>query len=398
MSACAQLGLIRLEGVSIRMVNQAYYVLKPVIPRALQIYFRRRIANYKLKRHQDIWPIDPKSGNPPAGWRGWPDNKKFALILSHDVDTQKGHDCVLKLIEIEKRLGFKSAYNFVPERYDVARALIKKVKKEGFGVNVHGLKHDGKLFQSKKIFKQRALQINKYINDWEVEGFTAPSMICNLSWMHELNIKHSTCTFDTDPFEPEPNPSKTIFPFFVTNDKNGGSFVELPYTLAQDHLLFIILKEKDNSIWKKKLMWLAEKGGMALLNTHSDYMRFPGNGLESEEYPVKFYEKFLDHIKTEYEGQYWHALPSEMADFWQSTYGLGTEAQSEATIHNFFTSKSSMYAYDVKPRVKASMKKQELSKPGCYSDVRPTIKPDRERVPSIPILHKIPDTAKSPPP
>lgn len=348
------------------MVNQAYYVLKPVIPRVLQIYLRRRIANYKLKRHKDIWPIDPESGNPPAGWRGWPNNKKFALVLSHDVDTQKGHDRVFKLIEIEKRLGFRSAYNFVPERYNVSRVLIEKVKKEGFGVNVHGLKHDGKLFQSKKLFKQRALQINKYINDWKVEGFTAPSMICNLDWMHELNIKHSTCTFDTDPFEPEPNPSKTIFPFFVTNDKNEGYFVELPYTLPQDHLLFIILKEKDNSVWKKKLKWLAEKGGMALLNTHSDYIRFPENGLESEEYPVKFYEEFLDHIKTEYKGQYWHALPSEMACFWQSTYGLGTEAKAAATANNFFTSKSRVPAYDICPPVAVSMQKQELSKIGSY--------------------------------
>ncbi len=300
------------------MVNRFYYNIKPIIPRALQLYLRRRIANYKLKKYQDIWPIDQKLKNLPVGWRGWPDNKKFALVLSHDVDTQKGHDRVLKLIKKEKRLGFRSTYNFVPERYKVSKALIEKVKEEGFEVNIHGLKHDGKLFQSKLIFEERAKKINKYIDDWKIEGFTAPSMISNLDWMHELNIKYSICTFDTDPFEPEPNSSNTIFPFFVVDDMTGHYFVELPYTLPQDHLLFIILKERDNSIWKKKLRWIAENGGMALINTHSDYMGFDDGNYGNEEYPVEYFEEFLNYINTEYEGQYWQALPSEMARFWRS--------------------------------------------------------------------------------
>ena len=46
--------------------------------------------------------------------------------------------------------------------------------------------------------------------------------------------------------------------------------------MPQDHLLFVILQEKNIDIWKRKLDWIAEKGGMALLNTHSDYMSFDG--------------------------------------------------------------------------------------------------------------------------
>ncbi len=36
-----------------------------------------------------------------------------------------------------------------------------------------------------------------------------------------------------------------------------------------------------------------------------------------EEYPVRFYEEFLDHIRRKYDGQYWHPLPKEMARFWK---------------------------------------------------------------------------------
>jgi hypothetical protein len=93
--------------------------------------------------------------------------------------------------------------------------------------------------------------------------------------------------------------------------------VELPYTLPQDFTLFVLMKEKDIAIWKQKLKWIAKKGGMVLINTHPDYMHF-GNGESGlEEYPVQRYKEFLEYVKTEYEGQYWHVLPSGMARFWR---------------------------------------------------------------------------------
>jgi hypothetical protein len=36
-----------------------------------------------------------------------------------------------------------------------------------------------------------------------------------------------------------------------------------------------------------------------------------------EQYPMKFYEEFLDYTKTKYKAQYWHPLPKEMARFWK---------------------------------------------------------------------------------
>jgi hypothetical protein len=36
-----------------------------------------------------------------------------------------------------------------------------------------------------------------------------------------------------------------------------------------------------------------------------------------EEYPMEFYEELLGYVKSKYEGQYWNALPKEMASFWK---------------------------------------------------------------------------------
>jgi hypothetical protein len=262
-----------------------------------------------------MWPIDEKASKAPAGWPGWPDQKKFALVLTHDVDTEIGQKKSPKLIKIEARKGFRSSFNFVPERYKVYAELRNYLTENGFEVAVHGLNHDGKLFLSKEIFMERAKRINEYLSTWGSVGFHSPSMHHNLDWIHELKIEYDQSTFDTDPFEPQPDGVGTIFPFWVQREFDKSTYLEIPYTLPQDHCVYVLMRERNINIWKKKLDWIAENGGMALLNSHPDYMNFGGKSCGLEEYPALYYEEFLDYVKDTYKGQYWHALPSEVARF-----------------------------------------------------------------------------------
>ena len=95
--------------------------------------------------------------------------------------------------------------------------------------------------------------------------------------------------------------------------------MEIPYTLAQDFTLFILMQQRDTGIWEQKLEWLVRQGGMALINTHPDYMNFNGAACKSEEYSVQQYERFLRYVQTAHGGQYWHVLPRELARFWMRT-------------------------------------------------------------------------------
>ena len=74
--------------------NDIYYRLKPLIPAALRMGLRRRIAARTRRRVSDIWPIMPASERVPPGWSGWPDGKKFALVLTHDVEGKTGLEAV----------------------------------------------------------------------------------------------------------------------------------------------------------------------------------------------------------------------------------------------------------------------------------------------------------------
>lgn len=297
------------------LTTSVYYRLKPMIPRRVQLGLRRSLAARKRAANAGVWPVLESAAAPPPGWNGWPEGKEFALVLTHDVESAAGQDNCRALMALEQELGFVSSFNFVPERYPVSQALRQELTANGFEVGVHGLNHDGKLFSSEAIFRQRAGKINDYARQWGARGFRAPAMHHNLAWIGRyLDVAYDLSTFDTDPFEPQADGVGTIFPF-VVQGPNGRAYVEMPYTLPQDHGLFIILGETNIDIWRRKLRWIAEKGGMALLNVHPDYMRFEDGPLGAEEFPAGYYADFLRAVQEEYPGRYWHALPWQVADY-----------------------------------------------------------------------------------
>lgn len=296
-----------------------FYQLKPIMPRNVQIFLRRRLIASKLTSCNGYWPIDESAGIEPLIWHKWPLGKRFALILTHDVEKDIGQERCIHLLNVEKKLGFVSSFNFVPERYMVSESLRKHLVRNGFEVGVHDLNHDGRLFSSRKIFQYRSQLINHYLSEWQSVGFRAAAMHHNLNWIGELNIEYDCSTFDTDPFEPQPDGVGTIFPFLVER-KNKSSFVEMPYTLPQDFTLFILMKNQTVDVWEKKVKWIAEKGGMALINVHPDYINFGNRPNGTEEYLIDYYKEILQYIKLNFADEYWNVLPKEMARFIKSVY------------------------------------------------------------------------------
>src|ERR1035441_289422 len=187
-------------------------------------------------------------------------------------------------MEMETSLGFRSSFNFIPQgEYSTTAAFRQGLVDNGFEVAVHDLYHNGKLFLSKSEFSRNAPHINRHLKEWGAKGFRSGFMLHNLEWLHELDIEYDMSTFDTDPFEPQPQGRNTIFPFWVPrpgesrkqkvesrNPQEAGSlafslqpsalprtgYVEMPYTLPQDSTLFLLLGERQPDIWFQKLDWI----------------------------------------------------------------------------------------------------------------------------------------------
>jgi hypothetical protein len=309
--------------------NRIYYGLKPFVPQALRTAIRRKLAKRLRKQIKGVWPIMPGSECPPENWPGWPQGKKFAFILTHDVESKAGLDRCRSLMQLEQDLGFRSSFNFIPEgSYRVPAELRGELTASGFEVGIHDLKHDGHLFTSRRNFKRRAERINRYAREWGASGFRSGFMLRNLDWLHDLDVQYDASTFDTDPFEPQPQGRHTIFPFWVPNpngdpnsyqrsaiNSSANGYVELPYTLPQDFTLFVLLQENTPEIWMRKLDWIAQHGGMALVDVHPDYL-CPDNAIAtSREYPVAHYKSFLEYVSRRYEGAFWNTTPRKVAQF-----------------------------------------------------------------------------------
>src|SRR3712207_1015315 len=77
----------------------------------------------------------------------WPDGKRFAVVLTHDVEGGHGHERIPEVLEVERRHGFVSSWNFVADWYPIDRSLFEVIRAAGGEVGVHGIRHDGSLFR-----------------------------------------------------------------------------------------------------------------------------------------------------------------------------------------------------------------------------------------------------------
>lgn len=298
--------------------KRLYYTVKPALPRALTRRLRRFYSGRSHAREPLGWPIEAayvqfqaavvdhllKSSGadrlPCIGF--WPDGLRYAFVLTHDIETAEGQAHVPEVADLDASFGFRSSFNFVPERYRVDRGLVEELKARGFEVGVHGLKHDGRDFWSETEFRRRVERINRHLHELGAVGFRAPLTLRNPEWMQALEIEYDSSFFDSDPYEPIGGGTMSIWPFEL------GRFIELPYTLTQDYTLASVLGELTPRLWLEKVGFIRENRGLALLNTHPDYLRAPATW--------RIYSQFL-RVMSERRDHY-HALPQEVSGWWRA--------------------------------------------------------------------------------
>ena len=173
--------------------------------------------------------------------------------------------------------------------------------RDGFEVGVHGPAHDGRDLESLATWQARLPAAHDAAERWGAVGFRSAALHRQYDWMRLLRFDYDSSYPDSDPFEPQNGGSCTWLPYF------NGELVELPVTLAQDHTLFVILRQHDERLWIDKAMFLRDRGGMVLIDTHPDYL--------VNDLIFGAYARFLDRLACD--GSAWKALPREVSAWWQ---------------------------------------------------------------------------------
>ncbi len=298
--------------------KRAYYAFaRPLLPAWLRPTLRRMLLVPQQRTSPLRWPIEDRYVRYQFGMlrylleeageegipylRHWPGDARFALVLTHDIETARGQAFAREVADLEERYGFRSAFNVVPQDYPVDTRLLGELRERGFEIGVHGLRHNGRLFLSRGDFDNDLPGINTHLKRWDAVGFRAPFTHRNPEWMQDLEIEYDSTFFDTDPFETINGGTMSIWPFMM------GRFVELPFTLPQDHTLLSMAGENSPRLWLEKADFIERHGGMAMTVTHPDYL------LDPKFFDV--YEEFLQHMSRR--SGYWHALPRDVARWWR---------------------------------------------------------------------------------
>jgi hypothetical protein len=293
-----------------------YYRLRPLLPRPVQIWLRRRFARLQARSSFPRWPIETclhdffdlvlgilaeLGGEPVPCIAPWPNGHEWAFVLTHDVEHAEGFATAGRVIELERSHGLRSSWNLVPRRYETDPAFVSHLNQVGFEVGVHGVYHDGRDLESWSTWQRRLPLAQEAAERWNAVGFRSAASHRNPDWMRSLDFDYDSSWPDTDPFEPQRGGCCTWLPFF------NGELVELPLTLRQDHTLFVILGEKDETAWVHKTDFLRACGGMAMIDTHPDYL--------CDERIFSAYARFLGRYAGD--ATAWQALPREVSAWWR---------------------------------------------------------------------------------
>jgi hypothetical protein len=303
-------------------LRKAYYLIRPL----LGMSARRQIQKIRRRGWDEIrfpsWPVDTTLERfhqrllalslkaqglekIPFIWF-WPEGFSSCAIMTHDVEGQSGRDFCPALMDLDELFGIRSSFQIVPEsRYAVSRSFLDAIRSRGFEVNVHDLRHDGRLYADRAEFLRRAERINHYAREYDARGFRSGILYRNADWYDAFEFSYDMSIPNVAHLDPQRGGCCTVMPYFI------GNIVELPVTCTQDYTLFHILGEYSTELWDRQIALVREQHGLISFIVHPDYI--------VERRARDTYKALLgrlSHLSSE--GRIWTALPRDVAAWWRA--------------------------------------------------------------------------------
>jgi len=268
---------------------------------------------YKLKRRRKGfpgWPIEKSIDLKRNEKVKWPNNKKYAVCLTHDVDTKRGIKNIRLFYDLEKKYGLKSTY-FIVAKNLMFTDFLKKIEKEGYEIACHGYSHDNKLaYLKKEKIRNRLKKCRELMKEFNVKGFRAPSLLTSDSLYSVMPsfFSYDSSVPDTDPFLLD-SPDRgccTVFPFM------RNKLVVIPITVPMDSSLILARYKPEEiyRIWLEKISYIKKNRGVINIVTHAE------NCFSSNKEMLDIYERLLKKIKKD--KRIWAATMNELAEFWKN--------------------------------------------------------------------------------
>jgi hypothetical protein len=303
------------------VIRKIYYLLRPY----LSVGMLKHLQRIHLRKWNKIpfpaWPIDTTVDRLHRMMMGsaikaqglqeipfiwfWPDDYTSCTIVTHDVESVLGRDFSDHLMDIDESFSFHSSFQVVPEcRYEVPDSYLAKIRSRGFEVNVHDLKHDGRLYAEYDEFARRAEQINRYGRSFDARGFRSGILYRNADWYDSFDFLYDMSIPNVAHLDPQRGGCCTVMPYLI------GEMIELPVTCTQDYTLFHMLGDYSIDLWKRQIELIRANHGMVSILVHPDYVLEPR--------AQNTYKALLQHLAELRDADHmWTPLPKDVAVWWR---------------------------------------------------------------------------------
>jgi len=225
--------------------------------------------------------------------------------MTHDVESEAGVDFIDTIMELDKSARVPASFQLIPEtKYAISDVLLRQIRSQGFEVNIQDLNHDGRLFDDRKVFLNRARKINDYSREYRALGYRSGVMYRNLDWYDAFEFDYDMSVPNVAHLDPQHGGCCTVMPYFI------GKILELPLTTVQDYFLFFILKDYSIDLWKRQIEMIKRQHGMISFIVHPDYVIAKRN--------LATFKTLLEYLSCLREsGSVWCALPGQVNQWWR---------------------------------------------------------------------------------
>jgi hypothetical protein len=201
-----------------------------------------------------------------------------ALVITHDIETQRGLEKALLLKSVENELEIESTWFLPSDEYPIARNIAAELGWKSI-IGSHDVKHDGRLMQmhdSNELAQRlsKSKRTLEQIFDQDVNCFRSPLLQFSRKILSGLRQAGYTFDFSLPCWEPAHPSAMGGFGIELAQPFEADGVVEIPLTLFQDHQVLSVLgmnTHEATKLWTKQAKMIRSFGGDIVLLVHPDY-------------------------------------------------------------------------------------------------------------------------------
>jgi hypothetical protein len=201
-----------------------------------------------------------------------------SLLITHDIDTDKGLQRALKLKAVEENLGLRSTWFLPSDEYPIRRDIARDLA-DGSRIGSQDVWHDGRLIHIQRfdelVERMRKSRLKlEHLFEKEVTCFRSPLLQFSRRILHALFAAGYKSDFSAPCWEPMYPLTMSGFGVEFVQPFEVQGVTEFPLTLFQDHQVLKVLRMSTNQavrFWLRQAKLVQSLDGHIVLCIHPDY-------------------------------------------------------------------------------------------------------------------------------